>query len=447
MGSKNKPRVLVLGGNFGGLTAARFIREYCGDAVSMTLIDRKPYLIFVPNIPIEVMANRDPEDSVHMPIHHILSRDDIDFIQAEVTGIDLDGKSVSYVPTERLGAATERIGYDYLVIALGARLAYDRIEGFGDYGQTLSDSYYGDKLRVYLDDGGYRGGPVAIGSARFHQGNRGRPDWLPISESACEGPPLEIALVLASWLQDRHLGGPETITLFTPAEMIAEDAGAQIAHEFLDMAGEMGFGYKNSTEDIRRITAEGIEFASGDSVEAELKIIFPDWVPHRVIKDLPVADEVGFAVTDERMRCTDDQNVFAVGDCAALTVPKLGAHGHQQASIVARQIAKDIGRLSAEEADQPFQPEIICMGEMGHHRAFYIHTNAWYGGNISVFKMGYVYYAMKIAFKEMYFRTGGKPPSWGIPMTELIAEHAVQRMRWASLQISRYCSWILAASC
>jgi sulfide:quinone oxidoreductase len=248
MGKEKKPHVLVLGGNFGGLTAARFIRERCGDSVSMTLVDRKPYLVFVPNIPIEVMANRDPQDDLHMPIHRILRRDDIDFIQADVTGIDLDAKSISCVPTERLGAATEKISYDYLVVALGCRLAYDRIDG--------------DKLRVYLHEDGYKGGPVAIGSARFHQGDRGRPDWLPTSKSACEGPPLEIAMALASWLQDRHLGGPQNITLFTPAEVIAEDAGEEIVHEFLDMAGQMGFGYQNKTEDIRRITADGIEFAS-----------------------------------------------------------------------------------------------------------------------------------------------------------------------------------------
>jgi sulfide:quinone oxidoreductase len=422
MVTESKPHVLVLGGNFAGLTAARFIRDKCRDEVNITLIDRKPYLVFVPNIPIEVLANRDPEDSMHMPIHHTLKLDGTGFIQADVTAIDLDRKEVTYVPTERLGAAYEQISYDYLVIALGARLAYDRIEGFGTHGHTLSDSYYGDKLRVYLHEGGYRGGPIAIGSARFHQGMKGKPEWLPDSKSACEGPPLEIALALASWLKDRDIGGPQTITLFTPAEVIAEDAGEQIVHEFLDMAQQMGFGYKNKTEDIKCLTEDGIEFESGDSVEAELKIIFPNWEPHYVLKSLPIVDEVGFVLTDLTMRSTDYPEVFALGDCVALTVPKLGAHGHKQAEIVAKQIGKDMGLVPAEEADEPFSPEIICMGEMGHHKAFYIHTNAWYGGDISVFKMGYIYYAMKMAFKEMYFRSGGKPPTWGIPLTEMIAE-------------------------
>jgi sulfide:quinone oxidoreductase len=368
------------------------------------------------------LANRDPAETLHMPILRILERDDITYLQGEVTGIDVDKEQVSYVPTERSGAAAETIGYDYLVISLGARLAYDKIEGFGAHGHTLSDSYYGNKLRRYLFQGGYQGGPIAIGSARFHQGTQGKPDWLPVSKSSCEGPPLEIALGLATWLQDRGLGGPDKITLFTPAEVIAEDAGKEIVDEFLQMAGQMGFGYVNNTQDVQRITADGIEFASGDSVEAELKIVFPDWVPHDFMKGLPIVDEMGFVITGETMHNPSYPNVLPLGDGASITVPKLGAHAHQQAQIVGRQIAKEVGRMSAEKADKPFEPEIICMGDMGHNKAFYIHSNVWYGGDVSVFKMGYMYYALKLAFKESYYQTGGKPPTWGIPLTEVIAE-------------------------
>ncbi len=106
------------------------------------------------------------------------------------------------------------------------------------------------------------------------------------------------------------------------------------------MAGQMGFGYKKDTPDIKRITAEGIEFTNGESLEAELKIVFPDWQPHEFMKGLPIVDEVGFVVTDLTMRNPDYPNILAAGDCAAVTVPKLGALGHKQAEIVAKQILR-----------------------------------------------------------------------------------------------------------
>ncbi|MDQ7092315.1 FAD-dependent oxidoreductase [Desulfosporosinus sp. PR] len=418
-----KPRILILGGNFAGLTTARFIREQCGKDVNITVIDRKPYLLFVPNIPIEVFANRNPQNALHMPIEHVLFDDGIDFIQAEVKAIDVETSQVEYVSVERPGSSLEHIEYDYLVVALGARLAYDKIEGFGEYGSTLSDTYYGNRLRRYLHEGGYKGGPIVIGSSRFHQGTKGKPDWLPNALAACEGPPLEIGLSLGAWLEDHKLGGPNKITLFTPAPVIAEDAGEEIVAKFLEMAGNMGYNYVNKTEDIKRLTADGIEFTNGKSLEAEIKIVLPDWQPHSFMKDLPIVDEEGFVITDLTMRNPDYPRIFAAGDAAALTVPKLGTLGDMQARIVALQIAKDLGKVSAEKADEPFRPTVICMGDMGRDKGFYIHSDVWYGGKTSIMKMGHMIFALKLAFKEMYYRTGGKPSRWGLPLTELLIEH------------------------
>ncbi len=105
MKPNSKPQVLVLGGNFAGLTTARFIRERCKDAVQITLVDRKPYLAFIPNIPIEVFANHDPAEALHMPIVRVLERDEIRFVQGEVREIDVKKGWVAYTPTERPGAA------------------------------------------------------------------------------------------------------------------------------------------------------------------------------------------------------------------------------------------------------------------------------------------------------------------------------------------------------
>ncbi|TLU83288.1 MAG: pyridine nucleotide-disulfide oxidoreductase [Chlorobium sp.] len=407
-------KILILGGSFAGLQIARHIRDYMtSDDVDITVVDRKSYLLFIPNIPLEVFDGKDPNTTLQLPLASILDKDGTHFIQADVTGIDLDNKQVSILPSERPGAAADVLSYDYLVIALGNRLAFDKIEGFAEYGQTLTDGFYGNKFRHYLYNGDYKGGPIAIGSARFHQGIKGKLDFIPEAMAACEGPPVETALSLASWLENHEQGGPKNITIFTPAKLIAEDAGEKVVAQLLELAGGMGFGYKNNMRDISRITKDGIEFANGESLEAELKIIFPDWVPHAFLIGLPICDETGFVITNREMRNPDYPEVFAAGDAAAVTVPKLGSIGHHQSYIVARQIAKDIGYLDVEEADKElYNPEVICYGDMGNGKGFYIHSNSWYGGETQILKMGKFYYDLKVGFKSTYFMMGGKVPHW-----------------------------------
>lgn len=415
-----KPRIVVLGGNFAGLATAQAISRQVGDGAAITVIDRKPYLLFVPNIGLEVLANRDPASSLLMELPSVLHRDGVDFILGEVTEIDVERKTVGFVPSERPGAPGQSIDWDYLVVALGSRLAYDRIEGFDRFGHTVSDTYFGNRLRHYLYHQ-YRGGPIAVGSARFHQGTMTR-DIVPTAEAACEGPPVETALSLGTWLKERKLGGPRSITIFTPAETIAEDAGTEVVQALLTKAGEMGFQYWNHTEDIVRITREGLEFADGRQLEAELKIIFPDWVPHAFLQGLPISDDRGFILTDKTMRNPDYPTVFAAGDAAAVTVPKLGWLAHLSAEVVGRQIARDLGRLAPGAEDAPFQPSVNCIGDMGAHQAFYINSDAWWGGKKQVLKMGTMPFLLKKQYKELFFRTHGKVPNWGMPLAEFIME-------------------------
>lgn len=419
---KTNPHVLVLGGNFGGLGAAQKIRKYAGDAVDITVIDRKAYLDYIPNIPLEVFEGRDPAVTMHMPLVETLAHDNIRFEQAEVMGLDVDFKTVTLRPSERPGAPVYTQSYDKLVIALGARLAYDEIDGFAEFGHTVSDAFHANRFIDYMKND-YKGGRIAIGSARFAQGTKGRPEWLKTALAACEGPPVEVSLALAHWLEENGKGGAKNITIFTPAELIAEDAGEKVVGQLLDAAGSMGFDYINKVEDVKRLTAEGVEFANGQSLECEVKVIFPNWKPHDFLQGQPISDEVGFIVTGMDMRNPDYPDVFACGDAAALTVPKLGAIGHQEADVVGRQIAKDVGVMPVAEADVDWMPEVVCLGDMGGGKAFYIHATSWFGGDIQELRMGYLPYAQKMAYKEMFFRNHGKVPNWGVPLASWSAEH------------------------
>ncbi|MCC6610190.1 MAG: FAD-dependent oxidoreductase [Burkholderiales bacterium] len=424
----SQPHVVVLGGNFAGLGSAQKVREYAGGGVRITVIDRKDYLLFVPNIPADIFEDKDPALRQRMDLRPTLAADDIEFIQGEVVALDPDARTVDFIPNERPGGERQRISYDYLVVTLGNRLAFDRIEGFDRYGSTVADLYHGNKLRRYLHEGGYRGGPIAIGSARFNQGDGavGLQPYpggkIPGAVAACEGPPVEVMLSMATWLGKRKLGGPEKITVFTPAAMIAEDAGETVVNKLLGIASGMGFHYVNNGQDIRRITKEGVELASGKTIEAEVKIVFPDWVPHDFLKGLPISDSRGFVKTSLLMRNDKYPNVFAAGDAAAVTMPKLGAIGHQECEIVGRQIAKDLGKMSAADADKPLQPIVYCIGDMGDGKAFYIRSNTWYGGDTAVLTMGRMPYFLKMRYRDLFFSLHGKVPGWGLGLAELLAE-------------------------
>jgi sulfide:quinone oxidoreductase len=418
-----KPHILILGCNFAGLTTARYIHASVMDEATITIIDRKSLLTFVPNIPLQVLANINPAIDLQFKFMSFLEHDGSDFIQAEVITIDPETNVVFYQPNERLGHPVRKIKYDYLVIALGNRLAYDQIDGFAENGHSVTDVFLGNRLRKYLHNE-YKGGPIAISSAVFHQGKSDKlPTGLPVALTACEGPPVEMSFSLAHWLGKNHKGTASTIYLSTPAKVIAEDAGETILHQLLPMMQGMGYHYQAETLGIKKVYDGGIEFNDGTSQEAELAILFPDWQPHTFLKEMPFTDDQGFVITDLYMRNPDYKNIFAVGDAASITVPKIGSLGHMEAEVLANTLAKDLGIISGDV--QPMEFELLCMGDMGGIKGFYMRTNEWWGGKESHLKMGVTPYALKMGFKQMYYTLGGKIPHWGLALSEIVGDHTV----------------------
>lgn len=82
------PRILIPGANFAGLTTARYGAETVGDRSRMTVIDRKPRLTFIPNIPLEVWNDNNPEVSLHLSTTRFFEKDGSDFTRGDVRGTD-----------------------------------------------------------------------------------------------------------------------------------------------------------------------------------------------------------------------------------------------------------------------------------------------------------------------------------------------------------------------
>lgn len=108
------PRVVIIGGGFGGLACARALD---GAPVEVLLLDARNYHLFTPLLYQVATALLDPSDIAY-PFRTIFRRSrNVRFRQARVTGIDFDAQQVH----TSTGA---RIGYDTLVLATGSANAY-----------------------------------------------------------------------------------------------------------------------------------------------------------------------------------------------------------------------------------------------------------------------------------------------------------------------------------
>ncbi len=110
---KTRPRVVIIGGGFGGLSAARALRHA---PVEVVLLDRRNHHVFQPLLYQVATAGLSPGD-IASPIRWILRKHrNLHVWLAEVTGIDAARRVVRLADGE--------VSYDFLIVAAGATHAY-----------------------------------------------------------------------------------------------------------------------------------------------------------------------------------------------------------------------------------------------------------------------------------------------------------------------------------
>lgn len=113
METSKPPKVVILGGGFGGLYCARTLRR---TAAGVTLVDRSNFHLFQPLLYQVATASLSPGD-IASPLRHVLRRqDNVEVWMGEAVDVDVESRTVVL--------ADGRLGYDYLVVATGATHAY-----------------------------------------------------------------------------------------------------------------------------------------------------------------------------------------------------------------------------------------------------------------------------------------------------------------------------------
>jgi NADH:ubiquinone reductase (H+-translocating) len=112
-----RARVVIVGGGFGGLQAAKALADA---PVQVTIVDRRNHHLFQPLLYQVATAALSPAD-IAQPIRSVLRRQpNVDVVLAGVDAVDVTAKEIVLDEDQQAG----RLPYDYLILAAGAHHAY-----------------------------------------------------------------------------------------------------------------------------------------------------------------------------------------------------------------------------------------------------------------------------------------------------------------------------------
>ena len=140
-----KKKVLVVGGGFGGVFAAKALELLGRDQFDIELINNNNYFVFQPLLPEVAAASIHSSDAV-VPLRLLLRRTQVR--QADVMGIDFGKKTVTVVQGFR--RLPVDLPYDELVIALGMTVDLKRFPGLPEHALTMKNLADAHRLRTHV---------------------------------------------------------------------------------------------------------------------------------------------------------------------------------------------------------------------------------------------------------------------------------------------------------
>lgn len=314
------PHVLILGGGFGGLAAANEIRNnLTSSQVKVTVIDKKDwFMVGFAKLWI-IKGTRTFENSIGS-LNQLIKKE-INFLKEEVLQIDLQNKQIK--------TTTKILSYDFLIIAMGAVLAPEKIQGLSENGMNLYD--HNQLTEIHKKIKNMRSGNIAISIM-------GMP-------YKCPPAPFEASLLIDSMLRDAGVRESIQIHFYSPAPITLPAAGPEISKKILNLINSENIIFHDSCK-IKSIEKNKLIFQNGEA-NFDLLLAVPPHVAPKVIYESGLAKEGGFIPINRDCK-TPFENVYAVGDVTTLTVidtttvPKAGVFAEGEAITVAQNIISNI---------------------------------------------------------------------------------------------------------
>jgi sulfide:quinone oxidoreductase len=340
--------ILILGGGIGGIVAATRLRQMLPREHRVVLVERESQHVFSPSF-LWMMIGQRSADQISRPVAALAKRG-IELIQGTVERIDPAARTIRVDGKELTG--------DYVVIALGADLAPETIPGLSQAGHnfyTLSGAASLRDARLSVRSGRI----VVLVSA------------MPFK---CPGAPNEAAMLLEYDCRKRGVRDRVQLDLYTAEPGPMPVAGSVVSGALREMIESKGIGYHpNHAVTAVDPAQRRISFANGATADFDLLAYIP---PHRapqVVRDAGLWADSGWVPVDRGTLETKFPHVYAIGDVTGIMLtsinkplPKAGVFAHNEAEVVAHNIARAI---TGKGAERRFTGDGECFLESGDGRA------------------------------------------------------------------------------
>jgi sulfide:quinone oxidoreductase len=330
--------VLILGAGFGGLELATILSQTLGDSIEVTLIDRSDSFVLGYS-KLDVTFGRTTPEAIRLPYRRF-RKPGVRYLQETITAIDPQTKEV------RTDAGVHEA--DFLVLALGADYDMSATPGLSEAGNEFYSVPGAERLAGIIP---------TFSSGRAIVGVCGAP-------FKCPPAPSEAALLLHDHLSARGVRErcqiSFVIPLGTPVPPSPETSSALLA-AFAERDIEFVPGRRVSALDGGRRVAV---LDDGGEMPYDLFL----GVPKHRAPDVVIASGMtdgDYVPVEPRTLQTRFPGVYAVGDVAAVGVPKAGVFAEGAARVVAASL---IAGLRGAEPPQPYDGRGSCYIEFGAGR-------------------------------------------------------------------------------
>ncbi len=305
-----RPKILILGGGFGGAYCAQALADKLGSRqAEIRLLDPNNFFVFYPFLIEAGTGSLAPSHAV-VSIRSFLK--DAAFSMTRVVGADLDSKQVF---CRRDGSTVdETFDYDHLVIALGSVTRMLPVPGLTEYGfgiKNLADA-------IALRDRAIR----MLERANDITDPQQRRDLLSFVVVGGNFTGVEVAGEFHTFLRQASRRYPNLdpddcrVTLIEIADRILPALDEELSRYAVRKMRDRGVEVRLESS-VTAVAADKVTLATGADLPCGTLIWCAGISPHPVLRELDLpTDDLGYVLCDPNLRVSGRENVWAIGDCA-----------------------------------------------------------------------------------------------------------------------------------